>query len=262
MNLRTFLPLAFLGCLPATQAGTEPALRQAIATYDSAWSAKDQGAVAATMAPAFAYYSSEGDVTPREKMLGFLADSLYRVEWSERSELEPRIDGSVAVVASRWRGRGQWSGGRFDDDQRCSMTWRYASGSWQVLSEHCTQIKRGDSGEEPAVRAALQHYLNGHSSGSADEFKAGMNSRGTMYFAKDGALVTRSFPDFFAGAPGKPAADESKRRRRIDFVDITGTAAVAKITLEYPDVVFTDYMELLKIDGSWQIVAKSFHAVR
>lgn len=113
--------------------------------------------------------------------------------------------------------------------------------------------------EEVAVRAALQHYINGHATGLADEFKAGMHEQGTMYFVRDGKFTTRSFPDFFAGATGKPAADEAQRKRRIDFVDIVGTAAIAKLTLEYPDVTFTDYMELLKIDGKWQIVAKSFH---
>lgn len=116
--------------------------------------------------------------------------------------------------------------------------------------------------EEVAVRAALQHYLNGHATGLKSEYKAGMHEKGTMYFVRDGALTLRPFPEFYGGPDGKPADDEAQRKRRIDFVDISGTAAVAKITLEYPDVTFTDYMELLKIDGKWQIVAKTFHADR
>lgn len=116
--------------------------------------------------------------------------------------------------------------------------------------------------EEAAVRAALEHYLQGHATGLGAEFAQGMHPQGTMYFVRDGALVTRSFPDYIAGAPGKPAEDEARRRRRIAMVDITGTAAVAKVVLEYPGVTLTDYMELLKIDGRWQIVAKSFHAER
>lgn len=117
--------------------------------------------------------------------------------------------------------------------------------------------------EEAAVREALQHYINGHATGSADEFRAGMHSQGTVYSVRDGQLAMVSMTDFFARAgTGKPADDEASRRRRIDFVDISGTAAVARLTLEYPQITFTDYMELLKVDGKWQIVAKSFHAVR
>jgi hypothetical protein len=121
----------------------------------------------------------------------------------------------------------------------------------------------GQADEDAAVRAALQHYLNGHSTASADEFRAGMHPRGTMYSLREGQLATMPFPEYFARVgTGTPAPDETSRRRRIDFVDITGTAALARITLEYPQVTFTDYMELLKVDGKWQILAKTVHAER
>lgn len=116
--------------------------------------------------------------------------------------------------------------------------------------------------DEAAVRAALNHYLQGHATGLGSEFQKGMHPQGTMYFLREGKLVLRTFPDYYGGAAGKPAADEAQRRRRIDFVDITGNAAVAKIVLEYPGVTLTDYMSLLKVEGTWMIVAKSFHAER
>ncbi|HEX8636521.1 MAG TPA: nuclear transport factor 2 family protein [Pyrinomonadaceae bacterium] len=46
----------------------------------------------------------------------------------------------------------------------------------------------------------------------------------------------------------------------MESVDITGNAASAKIILDYPTVRFTDYMSLLKIDGEWKIVNKTFYA--
>jgi putative lumazine-binding protein len=39
-----------------------------------------------------------------------------------------------------------------------------------------------------------------------------------------------------------------------------GNAASAKIVLDYPQVKFTDYMSLLKIDGEWKIINKTFDA--
>jgi hypothetical protein len=126
-------------------------------------------------------------------------------------------------------------------------------------------VPAAPSAEEAAVREALQHYLNGHATGKADEFRQAMHPQGMMYFVRDGQFTQRTLADYIAGAAagsGKPAPDEAKRKRRIDFVDITGNVAIAKLVLEYPDVTLTDYMELLKVDGKWQIVAKTFFADR
>lgn len=117
--------------------------------------------------------------------------------------------------------------------------------------------------EEAAVRDALQHYLNGHATGSAEEFRQAFHPRANLYFIRDGQFAERTSADYIAGAKGGgPAPDEARRKRRIDQVDVTGTAAIATIVLEYPGVTFTDYMSLLKVDGRWQIVAKVFHAER
>jgi len=41
---------------------------------------------------------------------------------------------------------------------------------------------------------------------------------------------------------------------------MAGNAVAATIVLEYPTTIFTDYMSLLKVDGEWKIVNKTFHA--
>lgn len=46
--------------------------------------------------------------------------------------------------------------------------------------------------------------------------------------------------------------DEARRRRKVEFVDVTGNVAVGKLVLEYPDVTLTDYLELFKIEGKWR----------
>ncbi|HYC59027.1 MAG TPA: nuclear transport factor 2 family protein, partial [Thermoanaerobaculia bacterium] len=83
-----------------------------------------------------------------------------------------------------------------------------------------------------------------------------------LFFTREGKIAQRTSEEYISGAPGKPAADEAQRKRTIDWIDVTGDAAVAKITLTYPAVTFTDYMSLLKVDGEWKIVNKLFHADR
>lgn len=120
----------------------------------------------------------------------------------------------------------------------------------------------GQNPEEAGVRAALGHYLQGHATGDGAHMRAAFHPRANLYSIRDGAYAELTSADYAARFSGKPAADEAERRRRIEAIDITGTAAVAKIVLEYPGVTFTDYMTLLKVDGEWKIVAKAFHADR
>ncbi len=116
--------------------------------------------------------------------------------------------------------------------------------------------------EEAGVRAALEAYLEGHATGQAEPFRRAFQPEARMLFLRDGKFVKTEIADFIARAPGKPAADESQRKRTIDFIDISGDAAIARLTLDYPDVKFVDYMTLLKVDGQWRIVSKVFDADR
>ena len=118
------------------------------------------------------------------------------------------------------------------------------------------------SADEAGVRAALNHYIEGHATGDGSHMKIAFHPNANLYFIRDGKYAERTSADYAAGFSGKPPADEAQRKRRIESVDISGTAAQAKIVLEYPGVTFTDYMTLLKVDGEWKIVAKVFHAER
>jgi len=110
------------------------------------------------------------------------------------------------------------------------------------------------------VRVPLENYIKGHATGDGEYMKKAFHTEGNLIFVRDGKYTTRSFTDYIAGFTGKPAADEKDRKRAIEAVDITGNAAVARIVLDYPTVKFVDYMTLLKINGEWKIVNKSFYA--
>ncbi|HET9441301.1 MAG TPA: nuclear transport factor 2 family protein [Longimicrobiales bacterium] len=116
------------------------------------------------------------------------------------------------------------------------------------------------SAEEKAVRVPLEHYLQGHATGDGAHHRAAFHPEAKLFFIRDGKLATRTSEEYIAGSPGKPAADEAQRKRWIESVDIAGNAAVARIVLDYPNTRFVDYMSLLKIDGEWKIVNKTFYA--
>jgi hypothetical protein len=69
----------------------------------------------------------------------------------------------------------------------------------------------------------------------------------------------RTSAEYIGGFSGKPPADEAKRKRRVVMTDVTGDTAIAKVELDYPDALLTDYFTMLKIGGDWKIVHKSFN---
>ena len=121
----------------------------------------------------------------------------------------------------------------------------------------------GQMSDKDAVRIPLENYIKAHATGDPEYARKAFYTEGNMTYIRDGKYVTETFDAFIKRAfTGKPAADEDLRKdhRTIEAVDITGNAAVAKIVLDYPSVKFVDYMTLLKINGEWKIVNKSFYA--
>ncbi len=123
-----------------------------------------------------------------------------------------------------------------------------------------TAAVSAQSDEKAAVRVPVENYIKGQETGDGEYIKKAFHTEGNMIFVRDGKYMTRSFAEYIKGFTGKPAADEKDRKRTIESIDVVGNAAVAKVILDYPTVKFTDYFTLLKIEGEWKIINKSFHA--
>ena len=117
-----------------------------------------------------------------------------------------------------------------------------------------------DEKEKDLVKIPLENYLKGHATGNPEFMRKAFHTEGKLIFIRDGKYATRTFDEYISGMNGKPAPDEEKRKRWIESIDVAGNAATGKIILDYPTVRFVDYMTLLKIDGEWKIVNKSFYA--
>jgi hypothetical protein len=113
--------------------------------------------------------------------------------------------------------------------------------------------------KEAAARLPLENYLQGHATGSGEFHQKAFLPEARLLFVRDGKLAQRTSAEYIKGAGGKAAEDEAKRRRSIEMIDVVGNAAVGKIILDYPNAYFVDYFALLKINGEWKIVNKSFH---
>jgi hypothetical protein len=114
------------------------------------------------------------------------------------------------------------------------------------------------SGEEAAVRAAVQQYLKGHATGNADEMRKAFLPTAHIEGIRNGTFTSWTAEEYASRFTGKPAADEATRKRTIDSVNVSGTAAMARATLVHGATTFVDYFVLLKVDGQWKIANKVY----
>jgi Putative lumazine-binding len=123
---------------------------------------------------------------------------------------------------------------------------------------HSTSLAQ--SSEESAARVPLENYLKGHATGDSEYIRKAFHPEAKVFSFRDGKINQLTLAEFAALFTGKPAPDEAQRKRKIESVKITGNAGAGVIVLDYPTVKFTDFMSLLKVDGEWKIINKTFYA--
>jgi len=135
-----FLFAACSAATAQTPAKTSDDVLQVLRKYDAAWNKKDVDGVAAILAPDYIYFNSLGGTSTRQQTLDFLGSPDYKLTFVERSEIKSHRTANTVVVSSRWVGKGSWSKGEINDDQRCGLVFVKSGKGWKLITEHCTQI--------------------------------------------------------------------------------------------------------------------------
>jgi hypothetical protein len=117
------------------------------------------------------------------------------------------------------------------------------------------------SHQDDDPRTAIELYFRADALGKGQLIEQAFTPDAKIKFVENGEVREWS-RDEFAKRFQQPAADVYRRVRRVERLDISGTAASAVLTLDYPQVLFTDHMSPLKIGGQWKIVGKVFSAER
>ncbi|MBN9540744.1 MAG: nuclear transport factor 2 family protein [Reyranella sp.] len=121
------------------------------------------------------------------------------------------------------------------------------------------------SSEVVAIEKVLQVYFDGLYEGDTKKLGEAFHPSAHLYSADAGGKAA-DLPraDWFKAVESRPSgkAKGSARADRIVSIDFAGPAtAFAKVECQLPPRYFTDYLTLLKVDGRWQVISKSFHAV-
>ena len=110
------------------------------------------------------------------------------------------------------------------------------------------------------VRETIQTYLHGLKFNDIESFKKAFYPDAKLFFVKkNGTLGQLTQAEWYAGFTAN-AGKEEKGDLQIASLDVSGSAASAKVEEDYPDSHYTDFISLLKLNGEWRIVNKIFYA--
>lgn len=108
-----------------------------------------------------------------------------------------------------------------------------------------------------AIRRVIGFYADGGTAGDSATVAKAFHPSATMKFVRDDHLVDEPIAVYLSKYI--PAGVVQPRTVKIDHIDIQGSAAAAKLTIDYPTHQFIDYFNLLKIEGNWLVVSKIFY---
>jgi len=122
-----------------------------------------------------------------------------------------------------------------------------------MANNNCTHIK-----EYEAIEHVVQHYIDGARSGRGDEMKPAFHDEATIYGYVGEDLFSGPIQNLYnwndANGPAKDIIT------KIVHIEIVGTIANARLESDnWTGHRFTDFFNLLKIDGQWKIMNKVFH---
>ena len=114
-----------------------------------------------------------------------------------------------------------------------------------------------------AVESILWTYLDGLHEGDTKKLAAAFHEGSHLYSAERGTVADLPRAQWLEMVGGRPSAKSRglKRTDRIVSIDFAGPeTAIAKVECSIHPRYFTDYLTLLKLEGGWRIVSKTFRA--
>jgi len=119
-----------------------------------------------------------------------------------------------------------------------------------------TMVAQTDYTDLEGVKKALGYYMDGASNGDKEMFTKAFLPEGQMLFVTEEGTRIIPLADFVARMKD---GQKSDRKNRIVSIEIEGNVAQARLRVEAPDLIFHDFMSLLKTEDGWKIVSKIFH---
>ena len=105
------------------------------------------------------------------------------------------------------------------------------------------------------IEETVNYYFDGMTTHNAKSFEKAFHPNATMKWIEGKYKEVNAIDELSAYVNTN---DPLKTKTSIMAINIAGDAANAQLELEYNTFSYIDFMHLLKIDGKWKIVSKTY----
>ena len=112
------------------------------------------------------------------------------------------------------------------------------------------------------VEQLLNYYFDGLYCGDIDVLQRVFHREAHYVTASSGELVQLNMDEYFSLVEHRPspASQQQRRQDKILSIELLGAeTALARVECAIYPKKFTDLLNLILVDGRWQIISKVFH---
>lgn len=125
--------------------------------------------------------------------------------------------------------------------------------------ETTKKTKDHNGSKKLEIENTIRNYIGGYLEADAERLAGAFHQSAKLFSVNEGKLETTELANWLKNLRERRAkGDIRKADTRIDSIEITGDAAVAKTVLTFPKFRFVDYLSLLQIGRDWVIVNKTY----
>ena len=116
------------------------------------------------------------------------------------------------------------------------------------------------------IKAVIQVYFDASYEGSGEKMRSVFHDAAHIYGHGEGGALGDMDREAFVKIVGMSISNEPKpdypRQDEILSIDFTGdNTAVARVRLRVMNIVFTDILSFMRLDGRWAVISKVYSGV-
>lgn len=120
-------------------------------------------------------------------------------------------------------------------------------------------FSQSEKEEKEAIAATVQLYFDGMMERNKAKLEEAFIPEARLIGYRGENFTVTTFEDWANGTAKGEKRDPSKFENRLLDIEIKGYTALAKTELFWPGIYYYDFLTLIKKDGKWKIVHKTWY---